>query len=112
MCPIPSHIKSLIIDMDGVLWKGDSPIGDLPAVFKHIQERGLKLAFATNNGTRTPEQYTQRLKDFGVPIEPWQVVTSALGVANLLSRRFPRRAKVFAIGGEGVMGALMENGFE
>jgi 4-nitrophenyl phosphatase len=98
--------------MDGVLWTGDTPIGDLPAVFRRIHERGLKVAFATNNGTRTPEQYTKRLEQFGVPVEPWQVVTSALGVANLLSQRFPRGARVFAIGGEGVFEALKEKGFE
>jgi 4-nitrophenyl phosphatase len=111
MSLIPSHIKSLILDMDGVLWKSDSPIGDLPAVFSRIQERGLKIAFATNNGTRTPAQYVERLAEFGVPAEPWQVVTSALGVTDLLCQKFPHGGQVFAIGGQGVMTALQEKGF-
>ena len=85
---IPSHIKSLILDMDGVLWKDSSPIGDLPAIFARIRQRGLKVAFATNNGTRTPEQYIERLAGFGVTAQPWQVVTSSLVVAELLARRF------------------------
>jgi len=97
--------------MDGVLWKSDSPIGDLPAVFSRIQERGLKIAFATNNGTRTPAQYVERLAEFGVPAEPWQVVTSALGVTDLLCQKFPHGGQVFAIGGQGVMTALQEKGF-
>ncbi len=121
---LPAHIKSLILDMDGVLWKGDAPIGDLPVIFALLQERGLKVAFATNNGTRTPEQYVERLAGFGVKAEPWQVVTSALVVAHLLEKQFPispsslpkgegsgGRAKIFAIGGEGVMAALCEKGF-
>jgi ribonucleotide monophosphatase NagD (HAD superfamily) len=37
---IPSNIKALILDMDGVIWKGDAPIGDLPATFKRVRERG------------------------------------------------------------------------
>ena len=98
--------------MDGVLWKGDSPIGDLPVTFAYIRERGLKVAFATNNGTRTPEQYVQRLAGFGVVIESWQVVTSALGIANLLGHMFPQGGQVFAIGGDGVMSALNEQGFD
>jgi len=97
--------------MDGVLWKSDSPIGDLPAVFSRIHERGLKIAFATNNGTRTPAQYVERLAGFGVPAEPWQVVTSALGVTDLLCQKFPHGGLVFAIGGLGVMTALQEKGF-
>jgi len=98
--------------MDGVLWKGDAPIGDLSATFARIGDRGLKVAFATNNGTRTPQQYIERLAGFGIPAQPSQVVTSALGVAELLCRQFPLGSKVFAIGGTGVMAALKEQGFE
>ena len=54
---LPSNIKALILDMDGVIWKGDAPIGDLSATFNRIRERGLKFVFATNNGTKTPEDY-------------------------------------------------------
>ena len=124
---LPAHLKSLILDMDGVLWRGDAPIGDLPAIFARLCERGLKVAFATNNGTRTPDQYVDRLAGFGVKVEPWQVVTSALVVAELLEKRFrpnppmppfPDReggngelGPIFAIGGEGVMTALREKGF-
>ena len=91
--------------MDGVIWKADAPIGDLHAIFKHIQAIGLKVAFATNNGTLTPEQYVERLAKLGVNVDPWQVVTSALGVAELLLKEFPRGTRVFAIGGPGVMAA-------
>jgi len=101
----------MILDMDGVLWKSDSPIGNLPAIFDRIQERGLKVAFATNNGTRTPEQYVERLATFGIQAQPWQVVTSALGVAHLLCQKLPPGERVFAVGGEGVMAALQEKGF-
>ena len=98
--------------MDGVLWKGDVPIGDLPSIFNRIHTLGLKVAFATNNGTQTPEQYVDRLAGLGVFVEPWQVVTSAMGVAELLAQRFQAGAAVFAIGGPGVMAALRNRGFE
>jgi 4-nitrophenyl phosphatase len=109
---IHSHIKSLIIDMDGVIWRGDAPIGDLPAIFQRIRERGLKFVFATNNGTRTSEQYVTRLQGFGVDVEPWQVITSAQAAAHGLSQKFPRGTKVFMIGEAGIRSALEENGFE
>ena len=97
--------------MDGVLWKADSPIGDLPAIFSLIKERDIKSVFATNNGTRTPIQYVERLAKFGVNVEPWQVITSSLAVANLLSQKFPARTPVFAIGEDGVLAALHEKEF-
>jgi 4-nitrophenyl phosphatase len=109
---IPPNFKSLIIDMDGVLWKGDTPIGNLPTIFSQIENCGVKVAFATNNGTRTPSQYVDRLHKFGVNIETWQVVTSALGVTHLLKKAIPPGSPVFAIGEQGVMSALIENGYE
>lgn len=109
---LSSNIRSLIIDMDGVIWKADAPIGDLPATFRRIRERGLKFLFATNNGTKSSEQYVARLKTFGVNVEPWQVVTSSQAAAHTLSQKFPRGTKVFMIGEEGVRIALEEKGYE
>lgn len=109
---IPSNIKALILDMDGVVWKADAPIGNLPEIFTRIRERGLKFVFATNNGTKTPKEYQQKLAELGVEIDPTQVVTSALAVANMLAHKYPRGTKMFMIGGKGVLEALEEKGFE
>jgi len=109
---IPENIKALIIDMDGVIWKSDAPIGDLAGTFGRIRQRGLKFVFATNNSTRTSEQYVARLKDFGVETEPWQVVTSSQGAAHAMAQKFPPGTKVFMIGEDGVQMALEEKGFE
>jgi 4-nitrophenyl phosphatase len=106
------NIKALIIDMDGVIWKADAPIGDLPAIFARVRECGLKFIFATNNSTRTPEQYVERLRSFGVLVESWQVVTSSQGAAELLSRRLPAGSKVYMIGEDGIRLALEQKGFE
>jgi 4-nitrophenyl phosphatase len=109
---IPSNIKALILDMDGVIWKSDAPIGDLSAIFKRIRERGLKFVFATNNGTKTPEDYQKKLHELGVDVDAAQVVTSALGIAFLLAQKHPRGTKIFMIGEDGIRTALEEQGFE
>ena len=109
---IPSNIKALILDMDGVIWRADAPIGDLAKIFARIEARGLKYVFATNNGTKTPDQYVERLAGFGVNVKPSQVVTSALGVAYMLAQRYPKGTKVFMIGEDGIRVALEEKGFE
>lgn len=109
---IPDHIKALILDMDGVLWRADTPIGDLAENFKRIRARRLKFVFATNNSTKTSEQYVTRLREFGVNAEPWQVVTSSQGAAHAMAQKFPRGTKVFMIGEDGIRMALLERGFE
>jgi 4-nitrophenyl phosphatase len=109
---LPSQIKSLILDMDGVIWRADTPIGDLAGIFTRIRERGLKYVFATNNSTNTSEQYVARLKGFSVEAEPWQVVTSSQAAAHAMAQRLPPGTKVFMIGEDGIRMALLERGFE
>lgn len=109
---IPSYIKALILDMDGVVWRGDAPIGDLAATFQRIRERGLKFVFATNNSTKTSEQYVAKLKEFGVEVEPWQVVTSSQAAARAVAQTYPRGTKALVIGEEGLRIPLEQEGFE
>jgi 4-nitrophenyl phosphatase len=109
---LASKIQSLIIDMDGVIWKGDTSIGDLATTFRRLRERRLKFVFATNNSTKTSEQYVVRLKEFGVVVEPWQVVTSSQAVAHAMAQKFPHGTKVFMIGEDGLRIPLEGEGFE
>ncbi|HET6597647.1 MAG TPA: HAD-IIA family hydrolase [Anaerolineales bacterium] len=109
---LPSHIKSLIIDMDGVIWRADAPIGDLAVIFSRIEALGLKFVFATNNSTKTSEQYVAQLHKFGVDVEPWQVVTSSQAAAHAMAQTFPSGTKVFMIGEDGLRIPLEERGFE
>jgi len=98
--------------MDGVVWRGDAPIGDLAATFHRIRERGLKFVFATNNSTKTSEQYVAKLKEFGVDIEPWQVVTSSQAAARAVAQAYPRGTKALVIGEDGLRIPLEQEGFE
>ncbi|MDH5506919.1 MAG: HAD-IIA family hydrolase [Anaerolineae bacterium] len=105
------RIKALILDMDGVLWRGSEPIGDLPAIFSRIRERGVKVVFATNNSTRTPGQYVQKLAGFGAEAQTAQIFTSAKATAAALSERYPAGGGVFVVGEGGLVEALLEKGF-
>lgn len=98
--------------MDGVIWRADAPIGDLAAIFDRARERGLRFVFATNNSTRTSEQYVRRLKEFGVNVEPWQVITSSQAAAQAMAQKFPPGTKVFMIGEDGLRSPLEEKGFD
>ena len=109
---IPDNIKALIIDMDGVVWKSDTPIGDLAATFNRIRECGLKFVFATNNSTKTSNQYVERLAKFGVDVEPWQVITSSQAAASIVAKKFPPGTKAFMIGEDGIRDALEEKKIE
>lgn len=104
-------IKGIILDMDGVLWRGDQVIGDLPAIFAEMGRRGYRVIAATNNATRSIQQYLDRFKGFGVHLEPWQVINSPQAAAHYLRQLFPQGGPVFILGEEGLQQALKEAGF-
>ncbi len=92
------NIQGLIIDMDGVLWLDTQPIGDLSAIFKKIHQIGLRMILATNNATRTVEDYQEKLRGFGVEIEKSQIINSAQAAGIHLQEKFPGGASVFVVG--------------
>ncbi len=112
MPKISTHkLRALILDMDGVIWRGQEPIGDLPKIFDTIQEFGLGVVMATNNSTKTPAQYIQRMAGYGVTLEPWQVVNSSEATAAYLLEQFPEGGPVYIVGESGLVKALDAHGF-
>lgn len=107
----PSPIRAVILDMDGVLWRNTEPIGNLPAIFAEIERRGWKVVLATNNATRTTDQYVEKLSSFGVDVDPHQIINSAETAGIYLSKRYPQGGPVYIIGEEGLHLALSEYGF-
>jgi len=106
-----THIHALILDMDGVLWRDQQPIGDLPEIFRRIDERGFKVVLATNNATLSIQQYLDKLEGFGVHLESWQIVNTAEATAAYLEARFPQGGSIFIIGENGLEATLNKRGF-
>jgi 4-nitrophenyl phosphatase len=104
-------IQTLILDMDGVLWRGAEAIGDLRSIFTQIHNIGWNVIFATNNATRTIQQYIDLLASFGVNAEPWQVITSASAATYYLHNHFPNGGPVYIIGEQGIINACAEQGY-
>ena len=108
---IGSQMKALILDMDGVLWRDTQPIGDLPKIFSIIHSRGWRVVLATNNATKSTNQYVDKLNSFGVQLKSDQIVTTASTTGHYLYARFPTGGPVYVIGEEGLLTTLEEFGF-
>jgi 4-nitrophenyl phosphatase len=104
-------IKGLILDMDGVLWRGTRAIGDLPAQFEQIQRLGWKTMLVTNNATRSVDHYLEKLLSFNVHLERRQVISSGEALVYYLDQMYPKKAIVYVIGEEGLVTLLGSEGF-
>ena len=106
-----SQIKALILDMDGVIWRDNHPIGDLPQIFRKINERELGFAFATNNSTTTVDRYIERLEQNGIPAAADQIFSSATATSKFLRDLHPQGGNVYVVGMEGLEKTLERFGF-
>ncbi|NPA26863.1 MAG: HAD-IIA family hydrolase [Chloroflexi bacterium] len=108
----PRAIQGLILDMDGVLWRGGQPLGPLPEWFARMRALGLRWVFVTNNATRSPRAYVERLRGLGVPAREEQIINSAMAAAALLKTRWPQaEARVLTLGEGGLDEVLSQAGF-
>lgn len=103
-------IENLILDMDGVLWHADTPVPGLSDFFSTMQKNRLKFVLATNNATKTSDQYASKLARFGVNVGADKIVTSSETTALFLRQQYPERSTVYVIGEEGLYHALLEAG--
>ena len=105
------NLKALFLDMDGVLWRDLQPIGDLPVNLQLAAEKGLQLAFITNNATRTVVHYLEIFAGFGLAINAEQIYTSAVTTAQMLKEMHPGGGNLFIVGENGLEDALTNQGF-
>ena len=95
---------AILLDLDGVLYLGDRAIPGAAEAVARMRLLGKRVAFVTNNSSRTPEEVAGKLSALGVPADPTEVETSALATADLLSARGTRTA--FVVGDRGIREAL------
>jgi glycerol-1-phosphatase len=99
---------AILLDLDGVLYRWPEPIPGAAEAVARLRGAGKRLAFVTNNASRTPEQVVERLASVGVEVASTEVVSSALATATLLAARGVRSA--FVVGEEGLVEALAAEG--
>jgi 4-nitrophenyl phosphatase len=107
-----ASLQSLVIDMDGVLWRGDTPMPGLVDFFEALRTCDINFVLATNNATRVAEQYAAKLQRFGVEVSPRDILTSAEATASYLRHRFDAGSTAYVVGEAGLRQAMEENGFK
>ena len=85
--PLVDAYDCAMLDLDGVIYIGPDAVDGAPALLRSVRDRGMKLAFVTNNASRTPEAVAKHLRDLGVEADAADVVTSAQATARELATR-------------------------
>jgi 4-nitrophenyl phosphatase len=98
--------ECVLIDLDGVIWRGDEAIAGAAQGVTLLREAGARVAFFTNNSYPPLAAQLAKLQRMGVPAAPGELLSSSQAAAQLVE---PGDA-VLAVGGPGVAEALVERG--
>jgi len=81
-----------------VIYLGTQPVPGAADAVRRLRERGMPVAFVTNNASRRADDVARLLADVGVPADPSEVTTSAQAAAAVLARRCVPDAAVLVVG--------------
>ena len=108
--PLYAKYDVALLDLDGVVYIGGQPIPGAPEALHKAKREGMRLAYVTNNASRTPAAVAALLSAMDVPANPSDVVTSAQAAARLLAEKLPPKSRVLVIGSTALRLAVRERG--
>lgn len=109
--PLARRYDVALLDLDGVVYLGPTGIPGAAKALAAARAAGMRLAFVTNNASRTPEAVAELLRGMGVEADPAEVVTSAQTACHVLADRLPAGARVLVVGDEGLRREAELRGF-
>ncbi len=91
----------LLVDLDGVVYRGADPVPGVAAVLAARAAAGDDIVYVTNNSMHYRTDYVTRLSAMGAPVSADTVVSSARATALFVAEQDPpvRRVLVFGAGG-------------
>jgi HAD superfamily hydrolase (TIGR01450 family) len=94
-----------VLDLDGVVWRGDAPIDGAAAAVTRLRSLGERVLFVTNNALPPKAILEAKLEQHGIDAGD-DLVTSPMAAASLVEPG----ERVLVCGGAGALDALVARG--
>lgn len=102
--------RNYLIDMDGVLVHGKTPIPGAIDFIARLRAKKIKFLVLTNNSLYTPGDLAHRFKSNGLEIHENEIFTSGLATALFMQKQNPG-GKAFVVGESGLTTLLHNVGY-
>jgi phosphoglycolate/pyridoxal phosphate phosphatase family enzyme len=102
----------LLVDLDGVVYRGSEPVPGVAAVLAARDALGDDVVYVTNNSMHYRAEYQTRLAAMGCPVSPDRVVSSARATALYLRDHDPDIHRVLILGASGLERELRDAGYD
>lgn len=104
-----SEKKLFVLDMDGTFYLGDRLLEGSLDFIDILKNKGLDFLFYTNNTSKSPNFYIEKLASMGLNIRQDQLLTSAIVSLGYLKSRF-ENPKIYLLGTPMLEAYFKENG--
>ena len=103
-------IDLVLADLDGVVYRGPAA---LPHAIESISRIGVsaRVAYITNNASRTDVSVAQHLTELGLTVSPEDVVTSPQAAVGILKQLVEPGSVILVVGGDGLVDEVGKAGF-
>ena len=105
------HIRIFALDMDGTIYLGENWIDGAKRFLERIQETGREYFFLTNNSSKNPKAYVEKLGRMGFSTDLDHVISSGQATVWYLQKNYPKK-KVFLLGNELLRAEFAEAGID
>ena len=99
-----------VFDLDGVVYVGAEAVpGAVPAL-RRLRERGVGVAYATNNASRRAPDVAALISGLGAPADADEVITAAQATARVLAARLDAGSRVLIVGADALAAEVADVG--
>ena len=106
---ILKDIELFVLDMDGTIYLGERPFPAAIEFIRKAKESGRKVVYFTNNASKNPAVYYEKLLRLGFDAERAEIVTAGDVTAEYLNT-FHRGEKVYLVGTPFLEASFREKG--
>jgi phosphoglycolate/pyridoxal phosphate phosphatase family enzyme len=108
---MPATGLLLLVDLDGVLYRGANPVPGVAAVLADRAAHGDDVVYVTNNSMWYRAEYVERITGMGAPATADRIVSSPRATALYLRDHEPEVRHVLTVGASGLDRELEDAGF-
>jgi len=98
----------LLVDLDGVVYRGSEPVPGVAAVLAARAAAGDDVVYVTNNSMWYRADYVTRLESMGAPVSPDLIMSSARATALYLRDLRPPVGRALVVGAAGLVHELRD----
>jgi NagD protein len=102
--------KHYLMDMDGVIVQGNTPVPGAAEFIERLRAAGARFLVLTNNSIYTPRDLANRLRYLGIPVPDEAIYTSGIATARFLQSQRPN-GSAYVIGEAGLTTAMHAAGY-